>query len=534
MDHNLPVTLGLWLAGVAPLALLLVLLVVLRWKAPEAGAIGFFLAAGIAWVLFQAPFENLAVASAKGIWDAFFVLLVVWTAILLYHVTKAARGFDAIRIGIQEHTRNMLLLVLAFGWIFASFLQGIAGFGAPIAIVAPLLVALGVRPVMAVVIPLIGHAWANLFGTLAVAWQANLLVTDLENPGLTALYSALMLWPTNLLAGLAICWIYARWEGIKEGIWAVLAVSLVHGGGQAVLTQVDPTLSNFIPSTAAMILLFGLTRWERYREKGIEDSPIMEEGAHEVEHEEEPMSLHAALLPYYVLTLLAIATLAVPPVREFLERFDYGFAFPAVETGYEVVREAEAEYQPIEFLTHPGMYLLLAALFGFVWFKAKGHYEDGVLGRIGRGWLKDSVPASLAVVGFMAMSRVMDHSGQTTVLALGVADFAPPVAYAFFANVIGMLGSFMTSSNTASNVLFTPLQQQTALALEGLGEAEVVASQSAGAAVGNAISPANAVLGTSTAGIGGRVGEVLRHTLVYAAICAVLLGTMGVVFYYAT
>lgn len=110
----------------------------------------------------------------------------VWPALLLYQVTKHAGAFEAIRLGIQEHSRNRLFLVLAFGWVFASFLQGIAGFGAPIAIVAPLLIGLGVRPIMAVVIPLIGHAWANMFGTLAVSWHATRLVVDLQDAPLTA------------------------------------------------------------------------------------------------------------------------------------------------------------------------------------------------------------------------------------------------------------------------------------------------------------------------------------------------------------
>jgi lactate permease len=86
--------------------------------------------------------------------------------------------------GILRFSQNRLFLVLAFGWVLASFLQGIAGFGTPIAVVAPLLLAIGVKPVYAVVIPLIGHAWANMFGTLAVGWLATLQVVDLENPAI--------------------------------------------------------------------------------------------------------------------------------------------------------------------------------------------------------------------------------------------------------------------------------------------------------------------------------------------------------------
>lgn len=92
----------------------------------------------------------------------------MWPALLLYRVGDRAGAFVALREGIERFSRNELFLVLAFGWVFASFLQGIAGFGVPIAVVTPLLLALGVRPIYAVLIPLIGHAWANMFGTLAV------------------------------------------------------------------------------------------------------------------------------------------------------------------------------------------------------------------------------------------------------------------------------------------------------------------------------------------------------------------------------
>jgi lactate permease len=535
MDHNLPITLFHWSIALIPIILLLVLLVVLRWKAAEAGAIGFFAAVAVAMLLYQTPFDTALVASGKGIWDAIFILLVVWPAILLYQVTKQAGGFDAIRIGIQKHTKNMLFLVLAFGWIFSSFLQGIAGFGAPIAIVAPLLVGLGVRPIMAVVIPLIGHAWANMFGTLAVGWIATLRVVDLENPPLTALYCAILLWIPNLLSGFAICWLYGKWKAVVHGLWAVLIISAIHGGGQLALTQVDPTLSNFIPATVALGAVFLLMQWSRYKEPALEESDVMESSGEEVgeeAEEEAPMGLHTGLFPYYVLTAITIVALGIPAVREWLEQFDWGLAFPATETGYGVTREAEQEYSPIEFLTHPGTYLLIASVVGYLWFKARGHYDQGAWRQTISGTVENAIPASVAILGFLTMSRMMDYSGQVTVLALGIAAVAPPVVFAFLSNFIGILGAFMTSSNTASNVLFAPLQQETAMALEGLTEEEVIAAQSTGGAIGNAIAPANVVLGTGTAGIIGKEGDVIRITLVYAGIAGVLVGLAGVVFYY--
>jgi hypothetical protein len=115
------------------------------------------------------------------------------------------------------------------------------------------------------------------------------------------------------------------------------------------------------------------------------------------------------------------------------------------------------------------------------------------------------------------------------VLAQGIADVAPPLVLAFAANGIGLLGSLMTSSNTASNILFASLQQSVAAA-EGLSEASILAAQHAGGAIGNSISPANVVLGTGTAGIGGKEGDVLRKTLPWAMAAAVITGAGTLLF----
>ena len=534
MDGNLPITLVYWLIALFPLALLLVLLVWAKWSAPQAGAMGFLAAILTAMAFFRAPLNTVANAAGRGVWDAIFILYVIWPALLLYQVTKRAGGFEAMRAGIQKHTDNRLILVLAFGWVFASFLQGIAGFGAPIAVVAPLLVGLGVRPVMAVVIPLIGHAWANMFGTLAVSWLATNVIVDLENPAQTAWLTAWMLWIVNLLSGFTIAWLFGRWQAVKAAFWAILVISAIHGGGQLLLMRVNPTLSNFIPSTVALGALFLLMRWKRYQERSIEESPIMEtEGEGGRAEEEAGMSLNEAFVPYYALIAISLVVLVIPAVNEYLGRFGVGLPFPGTQTGFGVTESAEAPYSPFDIFTHPGTLLIVASLIGYFWFKARGHYEENALGEIVRGMVENAIPASVAVLGFLTMSRLLDLSGQVTVLALGIAQVSPPAVYAAMATLIGVLGAFMTSSNTASNVLFSPLHDQTAAAIPALEQSQVIASQSAGGAIGNAIAPANVVLGTGTAGITGKEGEVLRYTLVYSVIATILVGLLGVVFYYA-
>jgi len=144
---QLPVDILHWTLSVVPVIVLAFLLIQLRWTAQQAGALGIFVAAAIALLVFRTPLETLAVAGGKGVWDAIFILLVIWPALLLYQIMDKSGGYEAMRQGITRMSRNELFIVVALGWVFASFLQGIDGFGNPIAIVAPLLVAFGLKPI---------------------------------------------------------------------------------------------------------------------------------------------------------------------------------------------------------------------------------------------------------------------------------------------------------------------------------------------------------------------------------------------------
>jgi lactate permease len=537
MPNDLPIDLLHWSAALLPIVVLLVLLAGLRWKAPEAGPVGMFLAAGIALFLFQAPLEMLAVAAGKGVWDAVFILYVIWPALLLYKVADQAGAFEALRVGITRFSKSDLFLVLAFGWVFASFLQGIAGFGVPIAVVAPLLIGLGVKPIYAVVIPLIGHVWANMFGTLAVGWLATEQVITMENPTETAFQTALMLIVPNALAGGVIAWLFGRMKAVIHALPMIAIIVAIHGGVQAAVVLFNPVLSAFLASTVALVALYPLSRWSRYGERAdqIEHRHVMASQERRKDEGPEPtMGLGMAFMPYAVLTIVTLLIFVPAPVEEFLEQFEIGPSFPAVEGGFGQEVEAEEPFSPFAPLAHPGTPLLIAAIVAFVIFRMRGFYaawaerhagtQSGLRGIVD-GVIENALPASVAVLAFLVMSNLMSDSGQTDVLAVGISEVAPAPVYAFIANFIGVIGAFMTSSNTASNILFAPLQQEAAAALE-IQEATIIGAQSTGGAIGNAIAPANVVLGTGTAGIVGKEGDVLRFTLPYAGAAAILVGVI--------
>jgi len=531
MDTSqVPVDFLHWVLAILPVVALLVFLVPLRWRAPEAAPIAMVIAAVVALVAFATPWQTLAVASAKGVWDAVFILFVIWPALLLYQITKQAGAYDALRRGIARFSRNELFIILALCWVFASFLQGIAGFGAPVAVVVPLLIAVGVKPIYAVAMGVLAHAWARFFGTLGVGWLATLRVSDLEDPTLAAFWSGLLILIPTYLGGFFVVWVYGRWAAMRQAWPLVLILGTILGGGQMFATLFSPELSTFLAAAVALVALYPLSRWRRYRDpiQGVPVRPAMaEQRLEQVDQDKPIMGLPMAFLPYIVLSVVTLSVLLVPPLNEALRQFTVGLPFPEVTTGFGVVNAAVASYAPIAVLTHPGMMLLVTSIVVWIVYRARDYYRVWATRqppeRIWAALLKDAVPASVPVIVFLVTSRILDHSGQSLTIAFGIAAVAPPLVYAGIASLIGALGAFMTSSSTASNVLFGGVQSDVAH-LHAISPEAIIAAQAAGSAYGNAIAPANIVLGTSVAGIKGQEGAVLRLTIGWTAIVAVLTG----------
>ena len=137
---NIPTNLFMWIMAFLPIIVLLVLMIKFQWGATEAAPIGLLITIITGIVFYKADMKLIAAESAKGIWSALIILIIVWTAILMYQVGEEAKAFVVIKNGMRKLLPNELLLVIAMGWIFESFLQGITGFGVPVAVGAPLLI----------------------------------------------------------------------------------------------------------------------------------------------------------------------------------------------------------------------------------------------------------------------------------------------------------------------------------------------------------------------------------------------------------
>ena len=175
----------MFILAIAPILVILILMVGFRWKASRAGGLGYLVALLISWIWFGINLETLAYAHAKAVFLIMDVLLIIWTAYLLYRVVAEAGGIEILSTTLPHLTGDKGMQALLIGWIFASFLQGVGGFGVPTAVIAPILVGLGFSPLNAVVIPSLGHTWAFAGwdrGCLGSRWLENTSKTVDSDP----------------------------------------------------------------------------------------------------------------------------------------------------------------------------------------------------------------------------------------------------------------------------------------------------------------------------------------------------------------
>ena len=363
---NIPVNFLTWIMAFLPIIVLIVLMIKFHWGATEAAPVGLLITIFSGLLVYKADITTIAVESAKGIWSALVILLIIWTAILMYQVGDEAKAFIVIKEGMSKLLPNELLLVLAMGWIFESFLQGITGFGVPVAVGAPLLIGIGVAPMYAIVIPLLGQAWGNTFGTLGAAWDSLAVSAGIQagSPEYyrAAFWAAVFLLVWDFVTGIIICWLYGKGQAVKKGLPAVLVMTVIGGGGELVLSQVNTTLSNFVPAVICLVVLMLMGRMKMYRDAWrIEDSKIMvrTESTGETLDAPKDMTLVQAFVPYVLLSLMTIIVLTVAPINAFLSKVQLSISVPETSTGYGFVNAASDAFSPIVPFTHASMFLFL-------------------------------------------------------------------------------------------------------------------------------------------------------------------------------
>ncbi len=493
-----------WCLALLPVVAVLVLMLRYRWGGARAGAVGWGLALFIAALRFGAGWQVLAVAQLKGLLLTLFVLYIIWPALLFYRVTDDAGAVTAIGAGLPRLTPDRGLQALLLGWVFSTFLQGMGGFGVPVAVVAPLLVGLGFPATAAIVIPSVGHPWAVTFGSLGLSFYALMATTGRSGADL-APWAAVMLGLACLGCGAATLWAAGGKRTLRAGLAPLLVIWIVMAGVQyLVVTNGLWSIGAMMAGLAGLVVGVAWARWRSPR------------GKSRVQAEAAPggMALNWAMLPYGLLVTIVLVAL-IPSVRDFLSQVVIRVQFPELTTARGWVTPA-GEGRTINVFGHTGALLAYASLLSYGFYRLRGYYGPGAVGRIVGGVARRAVRASLGTATMVGMAVTMGHAGMTNLLADGMARVAGP-AFPLVSPFIGALGAFMTGSNTNSNVVFAGLQDQVAVLL-GMSPFIILAAQTAGGAIGSAFAPAKIIVGCSTVDDAGGEGQVLRSVMRYGLV----------------
>lgn len=511
-----------FLLSVIPILFILVMMVGLQWSAARAGAVGYLSALLIAALFFGAGTQLLAYAHVRAFFLSLDVLLIIWTAFLLFRVADDAGAIRTIGNSLPHLTSDRGLQALIIGWVFAAFLQAVGGFGVPVAVTAPLLVGLGFPPLQAVLIPSIGHGWGVTFGSLGIAFQSLLVATGLPVSVLGP-PSAIVLGAAAVFSGLLVAQATGGWNTLRRLLAPVLVLGAVMAVVQYLTVLVGLwNLGVLLASLAGMLIAFPMAR----RLHG--DSAI--------NGELEVRNLILALAGYAMLVIIILAVQYILPLKQALGQVVLSVKIPQVSTGAGIFSQAvvtpAGSSRAISVFNHMGAILVYASILTYLLYHKAGFYQPGALRRILDSTSKAIIAPSVSIVSMLTMAVIMENSGMTERLARGLAEGAG-MFFPVISPWIGALGAFMTGSNVNSNMVFAALQMRTAELLK-VSIPIILAAQTAGGSIGSAMAPTKVVVGASTAGMAGKEGEVMRHLVLYIALQVLLvsiLTILGVWFY---
>ncbi|WP_165251092.1 L-lactate permease [Paludisphaera soli] len=536
------------LLAALPILTLMGLLASNRVPAWLAASAALATAFGAAVLGFHMPWAMAA--SAAGVGAVFALIRVVYlvvAAMFLYDLAVKTGRFEVMKASIARLSPDRRIQAVLVAFSFGSFLEGCAGFGAPVAIASAFLVGLGFRPLQAAVLALAADTVPVSWGSVGIPLTTLGAVSGLDVPALSVTTARLL---TIATLGLPF-WLAAIVAGPRRafGAWPpLLAVGATYAAVQLLWSRFVAvelvSIASAIASLVAGVVVLRFWRpSETFRFEG-EDEPEPEAAA-------DPdfgtpaaklsrREVARAWMPFALLTVVVMAwvTPAFPSLgtRSAKDVLDAAWSWKpevgglhkkvvrgAAVTGRETPTEADLEAAVLDVtpLSAVGTAVLVAAVVGGL-LTGVGPREQG---RIFLGTARRMKTAALAIVCMLALGFVTRYSGMDAVLGLAFTRTGPAL-YPIFGTLLGWLGTALTGSITSSNVLFGNLQRITATNLD-LSPILMGAANTAGGAMGKMIAAASIVVAAAATGEGGREGEVLRAALRHSL--AMVAGVAAVV-----
>jgi lactate permease len=512
-----------FLVALLPIATVLILLGILKrpaWQAALAGLIvGLIIAIGV-WKL---P-ANIALASAAngGVFGLWPVMWIVINALFLYNISVTSGRFDAFRAWVVKNLpadRRVVLVVL--GFCFGALLEGIAGFGAPVAITSSLLIVCGFPALEALVFVLIFNTTPVAFGALGAPITVLGQVTGLPAPALAAMVGRQLPIMATILPFYVMA-LYGGWKSIRE-LWPVLAVAgLSFGLAQfAASNYLDYTLTDVFAALSSLVVTLVFLRvWQP--KPNAEFAIAHASGASTAT--QKPVAAWQGWLPWLIVT----ATVIIWTYFKIAAKWQHAIPWPGLDKAVAITLYQDKPYaavwnfQPLATGTAILLASLVTALFVGLPF---GELASCYARTIRQIW-----QAVMTVMLIVALAYVMNYSGLAYTLGLAVSSTGH--AFVLFSPFLGWIAVFLSGSDTSGNALFGNLQVVAARQLK-LDALLFAATNSSGGVLGKMISPQNIATGVSVTNLRGQEGAVLARTFLHSIILTLMLVVIVVIEQYA-
>jgi len=503
-----------FLVATLPIAAVLIMLGVLKQPAWLAALAGLIIALLIAVTVWGLPAPIAAAAAMNGAVFALWpVMWIVINALLLYNVAVTSGRFDAFRAWLIQHLPNDRRVVLiAIGFCFGALLEGIAGFGAPVAITASLLILCGFPALDALVYVLIFNTTPVAFGALGTPVTVLGAVTGLPAPALAAMIGRQLPFIAGFLPFYVMA-LYGGWRSIRS-LWPVL---LVAGGSFGVAQFVasnylDYTLTDVFAALGSLIVtLLFLQVWRPPADAEFTISRSAEVSASTAAR---PVPAWQGWMPWLIVT----ATVIVWTYRKIATIGQQSIHWPGLDKAVSITLYHDKPYaalwsfQPLS----TGTAILLAALItALLVGLTPAEFFACAARTIRQIW-----QAVVTVMLIVALAYVMNYSGIAYTLGLAVASTGH--AFVLFSPFLGWIAVFLSGSDTSGNALFGNLQVVAARQLQ-LNPLLFAATNSSGGVLGKMISPQNIATGVSVTDLKGQEGTVLARTFLHSVVLTLVL-----------
>ncbi|WP_410661107.1 L-lactate permease [Amycolatopsis sp. lyj-112] len=516
-------TLGLSaLVAVLPLATVLVLLGAVRLKAHLAALIGLAVALVVAIVAFGMPIgQAISGAFSGAAFGLFPIMWIVVNALWIYRITVRTGHFDVLRRSFGRVSDDPRIQALIIAFCFGALMEALAGFGAPVAISAIMLVALGFTPVKAAVVALVANTAPVAFGAMGTPVVTLAQVTGLpleqvssivgrQTPLLALVVPLLLVIIVDGKRGLKETWLPALTCGVAFGVVQFLASNYV----SAQLADIGAAL-------AGAAALVALPASRKPADAEVRAQVLTGTQTATLEKPDERRDIFLAYLPYLlIIVIFSIAQL--PPVKKLLDSATWKFRWPGLDVASPTGKPVTGNSFSLPFLNTGGTLVLIAGVLTAIALKVAA--SDAAA-----EWLatvKELRFAILTVAGVLGLAYVMNLSGQTATIGTFIA--AAGAGLAFLSPVLGWFGVAVSGSDTSANALFGALQV-TAAHQAGLPPDLLAAANSSGGVLGKMISPQNLTIACVAANLPGEEGNLLRKVLPWSiglllVMCLIVVG----------